>query len=452
MTDRPEPPPPLSKAQKWAVGIAGIFFGGLAGLGGFASFAAVEEVAREYGFGSHAWIVPIGVDLGILALLVVDLILEQLDMPLPPLRWLAWAFTVATIWFNIAAVDTGLPLQERLTGQGMHAAMPALFIAFMEGARHAVRRRTGMLSQRRMDGIRLSRWVLDPFGTFGIWRRMNLWEVRSYRTGLILEGHRRKLKGDLRAKYGRLWRRAAPHEEQWPLRGGMLDLALTLTGDHPGAIRPADGNPPALAAPAPGTTRALTGTTAPGPALPPAPVVPTGAETTIASSAPTSTGTGPRPAPAPVPANGTAGTTRVPEHSEGTIPGNHPAAPGTTTGDHHTTTGTTAESTAPHSGPHANGFPTQAPRPGDHTPYDSTGWGTSRSREHHAAPARPDIDDAKLADARELARGIIRAGSSKVSRRSLKAAGLTGKTKTLQDIADILNDEIDQGLLLDESA
>ncbi|MCZ4088543.1 DUF2637 domain-containing protein, partial [Streptomyces antarcticus] len=68
MADRTEAPPPFTKAQKWAIGVAGVFFAGLAGLGGYGSFAAVDAVAKDYGFGSHSWIVPIGVDLGILAL------------------------------------------------------------------------------------------------------------------------------------------------------------------------------------------------------------------------------------------------------------------------------------------------------------------------------------------------------------------------------------------------
>ncbi|MBB1247083.1 DUF2637 domain-containing protein, partial [Streptomyces durbertensis] len=240
MADRPKAPP-FTKAQKWVIGIAGVFFAGLAGLGGYGSFAAVEAVAREHGFGDHAWIVPIGVDLGILALLTVDLVLEQLDMPLPPLRWLAWAFTAATIWFNMSAVEAGLSWPDRITGQGMHAAMPLLFIAFMEGVRHAIRRRTGMTSQRRMDGIRLSRWFLDPAGTFGIWRRMVLWEVRSYRTGLVLEKHRRERAGALKSRYGLLWRWKAPAEKKWPLRGGMLDLALELTGTIEGTTPTSPG-------------------------------------------------------------------------------------------------------------------------------------------------------------------------------------------------------------------
>ncbi|MFI2292912.1 DUF2637 domain-containing protein [Streptomyces niveus] len=465
MADRNEPPPPFTKAQKWAIGIAGVFFAGLAGLGGYGSFAAVDAVAKEYGFGSHSWIVPIGVDLGILALLVVDLVLEQLDMPLAPLRWLAWAFTVATIWFNMASVDPGLPWQERVTGQGMHAAMPLLFIAFMEGVRHAVRRRTGMVSNRRMDGIRLSRWFLDPVGTFGIWRRMILWEVRSYRTGLILERHRRKTAGDLRARYGRSWRRKAPAEELWPLRGGMLDLALELTGTAPGTTTITRGDHPAPAAPAPNAVAPAPGATVPelapapgtmAPALAPAPAqpVPAPAGTAALPGPATSEETGPHAAGTAAARTRTPGTVTVKVPTDPATHGDHPATAGTTGGDHGDTEGTTAQTEAPTTGPGRQWTDTFGPLGGGRYPEMDPAPGTSaRAREHQAPPARPDIDDAKLAEARDLARGIIRAGSGKVSRRSLKAAGLTGKTETLQEIADALNDEIDNGeLTLDETA
>ncbi|MEV2255898.1 DUF2637 domain-containing protein [Streptomyces sp. NPDC050147] len=438
-----EAPPPFSRAQKWAIGIAGVFFAGLAGLGGYGSFAAVDAVAKDYGFGTHSWIVPIGVDLGILALLVVDLVLEQLDMPLAPLRWLAWAFTAATIWFNMAAVDADLPWHERVTGQGMHAAMPLLFIAFMEGVRHAVRRRTGMTSQRRMDGIRLSRWFLSPAGTFGIWRRMVLWEVRSYRTGLVLEKHRRKTVGDLRSEYGRSWRRKAPAEKLWPLRGGMLDLALELTG----TTSAASGDQQGAAAP---TSAERTPDLAPAPeGMAPAP-----ARTAALPGSATSEETGPRPTKTAAARAHTPGTSTVKAPADITAEDNHPAPTGATEGDHNDKQGTTGQTAAPAPGPGPQRTGTSGPLAEDRYPQASRTQGTSpRAREHQAPAARPDIDDIKLAEARDLARGIIRAGSGKVSRRSLKAAGLTGKTETLQEIADVLNEEITNGLLdLDASA
>ncbi|WP_331725017.1 DUF2637 domain-containing protein [Streptomyces sp. NBC_00040] len=493
MVDCPAAPPPFTKAQKWAISLAGVFFAGLAGLGGYGSFAAVEQEARKYGFTEHSWIVPIGVDLGILALLVVDLILEQLDMSLPPLRWLAWVFTAATIWFNIATVSTSLPWHEQITGKGMHAAMPLLFIAFMEGVRHAVRRRTGMLSNRRMDGIRLSRWLTDPFGTAGIWRRMVLWEVRSYRTGLVLERHRRERVGALRTQYGWLWRFKAPAEAKWPLRGGMLDLALELTGTTWGTSPATTGDHPALPAPATSPAVPTLGTVAPelppaptgmapfpngvvpasgtvAPELAPAPVqpVPTPEGTAVLPNPATSEETGPRRTGTAAAHSHTPGTITVTvpaDHTAdgdhgtqtGTTDGDHGTEPGTTDGDHEHTEGTATASSstlAPATGPGPQRTGAFSPDSEGRYPEMDLAQGTSpRARQFTAAPTRPDIDDIKLAEARDLARGIIRAGSGKVSRRSLKAAGLTGKTETLQEIADLLNDEITNGeLVLDETA
>jgi hypothetical protein len=83
---------PLTRAQRVLAGVGGLFFAGLAGLGGYGSFASVQDVAEPW-FGDQAWIVPAGVDLGILALVSVALLLEWLAMPMPALRWMAFAFT-----------------------------------------------------------------------------------------------------------------------------------------------------------------------------------------------------------------------------------------------------------------------------------------------------------------------------------------------------------------------
>lgn len=88
---------PLTRAQRVLAGVGGLFFAGLAGLGGYGSFASVQDVAEPW-FGDQAWIVPAGVDLGILALVSVAPLLEWLAMPMPALRWMAFAFTAATPW------------------------------------------------------------------------------------------------------------------------------------------------------------------------------------------------------------------------------------------------------------------------------------------------------------------------------------------------------------------
>src|SRR5690606_26600463 len=134
--DAPAAVAPLTRAQKTLAAFGGLLFAGLAGLGGYGSFASVRDVAEPW-FGDQAWIVPAGVDLGILALVSVALLLEWLAMPMPALRWMAFAFTGATVWLNVSAAHGDA------TGMVMHAAMPVLFITFIEAVRHAVRRRAG---------------------------------------------------------------------------------------------------------------------------------------------------------------------------------------------------------------------------------------------------------------------------------------------------------------------
>jgi hypothetical protein len=231
---------PLTRAQRVLAGVGGLFFAGLAGLGGYGSFASVRDVAEPW-FGGQAWIVPAGVDLGILALVSVALLLEWLAMPMPALRWMAFAFTAATVWLNVSAAHGDA------TGTVMHAAMPVLFITFIEAVRHAIRRRTGIAAGTVREGIPLARWLLAPFSTFRLWRRMVLWQITSYPHALTAEQRRRHALALLDAHYGRRWRTRAPADVVWMLTDGvMLDQALArvteLTAPTPD---PVDETPPA---------------------------------------------------------------------------------------------------------------------------------------------------------------------------------------------------------------
>ncbi|WP_067798671.1 DUF2637 domain-containing protein [Actinomadura formosensis] len=212
---------PLTRAQRVLAGVGGLFFAGLAGLGGYGSFASVRDVAEPW-FGGQAWIVPAGVDLGILALVSVALLLEWLAMPMPALRWTAFLFTAATVWLNVSAAHGDI------TGMVMHAAMPVLFITFIEAVRHAIRRRAGIASGTVREGIPVARWLLAPFSTFRLWRRMVLWQITSYPQALTAEQRRRHALALLDGHYGRKWKSKAPADVVWMLKDGvMLDQALT---------------------------------------------------------------------------------------------------------------------------------------------------------------------------------------------------------------------------------
>lgn len=209
---------------------------GLGVLGAIGSFATVQQLAEPW-FGHLAWIVPLGVDLGILILLGWDLVMEYLGLPLPPVRWIAWAFIVATVYLNIAAAG------GQLVAAVMHAAMPALFVTVVEGARHLIRRGIGLATATRIEPIPTSRWLLAPVSTFVLWRRMVLWHVRPYRAGLELQHQHLLQIAQLQQEYGRWqWRWRAPLQQRLAVRLQTVAASLDPSAREPAAALQPAGN------------------------------------------------------------------------------------------------------------------------------------------------------------------------------------------------------------------
>ncbi|MCZ4513487.1 DUF2637 domain-containing protein [Streptomyces sp. ActVer] len=194
----------------------------IAAIGFAGSYAAVRELAQAKGFGKFAMIFPIGIDAGILVLLALDLTLTWLSMPLALLRHTAWLLTVATIAFNAAAA------WPDPVGTGMHAVTPVLFIVAVEAARHAIGRIADITADKHMDSVRMARWLLAPASTFRLWRRMKLWELRSYDQVIQLERSRLVEQAHLRGRYGRRWRTKAPVEAVMALRLTRYGRELSL--------------------------------------------------------------------------------------------------------------------------------------------------------------------------------------------------------------------------------
>ncbi|MFE2305008.1 DUF2637 domain-containing protein [Streptomyces sp. NPDC059411] len=206
--------------------LIGVVVGGgvlVATIGFIGSYGAVHQLAVEKGFGRFARVFPIGIDLGIGVLLALDLLLTWLRIPFPVLRHIAWLLTAATISFNGAAAWPD-PL-----GVGMHAVIPVLFVVTMEAARHAIGRLADITADKAMGGVRITRWLLSPAPTFKLWRRMKLWELRSYEQAVGQEQDRLIYQTRLQAKYGRAWRRKAPVEAVIPLRLAKLGVPLAKT-------------------------------------------------------------------------------------------------------------------------------------------------------------------------------------------------------------------------------
>ncbi|MCH5676700.1 DUF2637 domain-containing protein [Streptomyces gilvus] len=217
----------------------------IAGIGFAGSYAAVRELAIKKGFGNFAYVFPIGIDAGICVLLALDLLLTWIRIPFPLLRQTAWLLTAATIAFNGAAAWPD-PL-----GVGMHGVIPVLFIVAVEAARHAIGRIADITADKHMEGVRLTRWLLSPVPTFLLWRRMKLWELRSYEQVIKLEQERLVYQARLHSRFGRAWRRKAPVESLMPLR--LARYGVPLADTAPSGLAAA-GIEPVLLPPAPAPT------------------------------------------------------------------------------------------------------------------------------------------------------------------------------------------------------
>ncbi|MGP4009511.1 DUF2637 domain-containing protein [Streptomyces sp. 4N124] len=235
---------PLQLTRMHRVLIGVVVFGAviIAGIGFAGSYAAVRELALQKGFGNFSYVFPIGIDAGICVLLALDLLLTWIRIPFPLLRQTAWVLTVATIAFNGAAAWPD-PL-----GVGMHAVIPILFVVSVEAARHAIGRIADITADKHMEGVRMTRWLLSPVPTFLLWRRMKLWELRSYDQVIKLEQERLVYQARLRSRFGRGWRRKAPVESLMPLR--LAKYGVPLADTAPAGLAAA-GIEPALLPPAP---------------------------------------------------------------------------------------------------------------------------------------------------------------------------------------------------------
>lgn len=166
----------------------------VAATGYISSFANLSRYASAHGW-PHGALLPIGLDLGIPALLILDWLRASVF-----LRGGAWVLAAGTVAAN-GAVAGGTP-RDRL----LHAVMPALAIVIIEAARHL------RDDPSRMDRIRASRWLLSPVRTPRLWRRMVLWEITSYSEALARESAILHARTVLAAAYGhRSWRRTRRH-------------------------------------------------------------------------------------------------------------------------------------------------------------------------------------------------------------------------------------------------
>lgn len=172
----------------------------LIALGGMVlSFRAVStEMIPAFG-ARWAWLVPIVVDMTVFVFSGVDLVLARLDMSHPLARWTVYGATGGTVWLNYSVGGS-------VAGRVAHVLMPAIWVVFVELMRHVVRRQANLATGSHREPIPTARWLLSPWPTLKLWRRMVLWRVHSYPRALDQEKMRLGAVAAARETHGRLWR------------------------------------------------------------------------------------------------------------------------------------------------------------------------------------------------------------------------------------------------------
>nr|CEL17463.1 hypothetical protein [Kibdelosporangium sp. MJ126-NF4]CTQ91310.1 hypothetical protein [Kibdelosporangium sp. MJ126-NF4] len=160
-------------------------------------------------------LVPVGIDGGLVGVVVLDLVLAWTGQPVGWLRQFARLLTVGTVAANVSA---GWPDPVAV---GLHCAAPVMLLVMVEAGRAVLLRRVGYEMGEVRDRIPWGRWVLSPVRTWLLWRRMVLWRITSYREALEAELGLRRACASLRMRYGRRWKRKAPGDVVWMLRTGV---------------------------------------------------------------------------------------------------------------------------------------------------------------------------------------------------------------------------------------
>jgi hypothetical protein len=215
----------LGRVERAAAGAVVALVMLLGVLGAVNSFRAVAD-AVEPSFGGLAWTVPVGVDVGIAVFTALDLLLARLGMRMAGLRLVPWVLVATTIYLNVAG-------EHDPVAAVAHGVLPCLWVIAVEAASHVVRSHVGLADSssvvERMDRVRWSRWLLAPASTLRLWRRMVLWETRSYSEALRRERARLLARTELQDRWGRwAWRWRAPRRERALYRLGDLAPAAAL--------------------------------------------------------------------------------------------------------------------------------------------------------------------------------------------------------------------------------
>lgn len=218
----------LSRGQTAAAAVIVLAALTLAGIGLYLSFEHVAAFAHDrLGFATlgKGRLFTVGVDVGILVLIALDLLMAWLRRPIGWVRFPVWLLTGSTVVLNAAsaAPESGAWTAVDYVAAFAHGIVPVLFIAVVEIGKSAIDRVV------RPDvptgpGVPLYRWFLAPGPTFALWRRMKLWAVATYAEAVERDQELRVYRVMLERQYGSV--RNAPSDARLPLT--MARYGLTV--------------------------------------------------------------------------------------------------------------------------------------------------------------------------------------------------------------------------------
>lgn len=242
--DRAADADPLGTGWTVVTAVIGVM-AALIALGGMTlSFRAVSaEMVPAFG-ARWAWLVPIVVDMTVFVFSGVDLVLARKNMNHPLARWTVYVATAGTVLLNYSAGGN-------LAGRVAHVLMPAIWVVFIELMRHVVHHQVGLTTGTLRDPVPVTRWALSPWPTLKLWRRMVLWQQRSYSGALDQERTRLRRIAALRQAHGLFWRFRVSAADRLSIAMGETTTPTVVETAPAPAAAVAEQPPAALSLPVP---------------------------------------------------------------------------------------------------------------------------------------------------------------------------------------------------------
>ena len=214
----------LTRRQRQALGFAvTIVLAGMA-MGFLSSFTTLYHAAQQHAW-FYPWLLPLSVDSGILAYVLLDHLAVTLGSRSRWLHLAAWSLAAFTVWAN-AAVGTS----EGTVWRVIHAAMPALWVLGVEALRFTWKRLHEDTAETP-DRIPAGRWLAAPFATLAMRRRMWLTAETSYPRAVAMEDARLHARDLIRAEAEKDEPPVIPGSLKRAVRRGRLPAAVITAVD-----------------------------------------------------------------------------------------------------------------------------------------------------------------------------------------------------------------------------